>query len=196
MREGNKRIWTVPNALTMLRLLLIPVYWNLITVDRERAALVVFILASLTDLLDGYIARKYNLVTDFGKLFDPLADKLMVMSVMSSLTIRGILPWPALAIILAKELLMVIGSCILLRHELVVYAKPIGKFAQFIIVVALVASFFHAEYGAFPVHLALLWAGIALTIGAFFYYLIMGLRALHNTQGATARPEEDSFAAK
>ncbi|NCB35952.1 MAG: CDP-alcohol phosphatidyltransferase family protein, partial [Clostridia bacterium] len=79
-------MWNAPNILTMLRLLLIPIYWVLMMVrDNETAALIVFVTASITDLLDGYIARHFNQVTDWGKLFDPLADKLMVVSVMMTL---------------------------------------------------------------------------------------------------------------
>lgn len=183
MREGSKRIWTVPNALTMLRLLLIPVYWVLMmSAGNEKAALIVFVAASLTDLLDGYIARKYDMITDFGKLFDPLADKLMVLSVMTSLTIKHIIPWPVLTVILIKELLMIIGSYILLKHEILVYAKSVGKVAQFTIVVGLILSFFHESFTAFPLHLIILGIGTALTVGAFIYYLSAGIRALRNKE--------------
>ena len=71
-------IWNVPNVLTMIRLALIPVFVTLHAVELEKLALLTFCIASFTDWLDGHIARKYNLITDFGKLMDPLADKLMV----------------------------------------------------------------------------------------------------------------------
>ena len=111
--KKNEKILNVPNTLTMLRALLIPVYWAVFMQGHHYWALAIFIVASLTDLADGYIARKYDLITDFGKLMDPFADKLMVLSVMLSLALMGMAPWPALAIILAKELLMVLGGVIL-----------------------------------------------------------------------------------
>ena len=72
----EKRIWTVPNILTMIRMALIPVYWVLmIGYKKNYWALAVFVTAACTDMLDGFLARKYHQITDFGKLMDPLADK-------------------------------------------------------------------------------------------------------------------------
>ena len=80
MQPEKPSILNLPNALTLLRLLLIPVFVVLMANNRMMPALGVFVFASLTDILDGWIARRYQLVTDFGKLADPLADKLMVLS--------------------------------------------------------------------------------------------------------------------
>ena len=194
MREDSKRIWTVPNVLTMVRLLLIPLYWwVMMGQGNERLALVIFVVASLTDLLDGYIARRFNQITDFGKLFDPLADKVMVRSVLLSLCLKGILPWLSLAILLVKELLMIVGSYFLLKHQLVVYAKPVGKIAQFVIVAALILSFFHASFAAFPLHLILMGLGIILTLAALVFYFISGWRAL-KARGLDPNQEEDNHA--
>ena len=175
MTEKRKQnIWNVPNALTMLRMALIPVFWYFMMSDQLYAALAVFVAASLTDLADGYIARKFDLITDFGKLMDPLADKLMVISMMTSLAIKGIAPWAALAIILAKEATMVAGGLILYKHQVVVYARWIGKIAQATVVCALISCFFHEwllENTGFPVHTALLWLGVALTLCALAVYM-------------------------
>ncbi|HPY94510.1 MAG TPA: CDP-alcohol phosphatidyltransferase family protein, partial [Clostridia bacterium] len=81
MDKQKQNNLNLPNALTMLRLALIPVFIYLMAKDQMMPALAVFITASLTDILDGWIARRWNLITDFGKLFDPLTDKLMVLSV-------------------------------------------------------------------------------------------------------------------
>lgn len=191
MREGKNRIWTVPNALTMLRLALIPVFWVLMTTrDNEYAALGVFVFASLTDLLDGYIARRFDLITDFGKLFDPLADKLMVLSVIWALALKGILPWAPLWVLAVKELIMVVGSYLLLKRDLVVYAKSVGKVAQFFIVVALIISFFHEHFKVTPVHVYLLWAGIVLSLIALSYYLHAGILAARGR--STQQPDGGS----
>lgn len=195
MREGRHRIWTIPNALTMLRLALIPVFWVLMmTRDNEYAALAVFVVASLTDLLDGHIARKYNLITNFGMLFDPLADKVMVLSVLFALTLKGILPWPPLAVLLPKEVIMVVGSYLLLKRHLVVYAKPVGKFAQFFIVVALGLSFFHEHFQSFPIHVYMLVLGVILSLVALAYYVHGGIQAVramntNNTNGGVHHDE-------
>ena len=96
----------LPNKLTMLRVILIPVYlvlWHLDFPGNNYAALAVFVVASLTDLLDGYIARKYNLVTDFGKFMDPLADKMLVLTAMTCFCAMGRFPDWALVIVMARE---------------------------------------------------------------------------------------------
>ncbi len=198
MREGSKRIWTVPNALTMLRLLLIPVYWVLMmTKGNEKLALVVFLIASVTDLVDGWIARHFDQMTDFGKLFDPLADKLMVLSVMLSLVLKGMLPVVPLIILLLKEALMIYGGALMLRHQVVVYAKPIGKVAQFVIVCALILSFFGDEFGAYPVHLIVLGIGLILTLYALYYYAHACLKAIRaQKQAELTTLEEEKHAAE
>ncbi|MGI6726315.1 MAG: CDP-alcohol phosphatidyltransferase family protein [Christensenellales bacterium] len=162
----------LPNALTMLRLLLIPVFVYLMAENRMMPALAVFVIASLTDIADGWIARRYNLITDFGKLFDPLADKLMVLSVMVMLAIKGIAPWAAICILLAKEALMLLGGLLLYKRNIVVYAMPIGKAAQLVTIVSLIACFFHDRFvpPLPPIHLYLLWTGVTLALISLVYY--------------------------
>ena len=190
MAKQKENIWNVPNALTMLRMALIPVYWALMMNDHKYAALAVFIVASLTDLADGYIARKYHLITDFGKLMDPLADKLMVLSVMLSLALKGIAPWIALAIILAKEGLMVLGGALLYKRGVVVYAIWIGKIAQATTVAGLILCFFHEQFMQLgvPVHWIVLWCAVALTLTALVIY---GRSAIEKYKAADAPQAED-----
>lgn len=178
MEKKKENIWNLPNVLTILRMLLIPVYWVLMMQGRRLFALGVFLVASATDLLDGYIARKYDLITDFGKLMDPLADKLMVLSVMFTLAQRNFVPWAPLIILLCKEGLMVLGGAVLLKKGVVVYAEKIGKYAQVLVVSSLVLSFFAPEFASlgFPVHLALMWCAVALTLCALGFYGKNGLR--------------------
>ena len=97
---------TTANKLTLLRIALIPVflivlYWGF--PGSRFVALAVFILASLTDLLDGYIARHYNQITDFGKFMDPLADKMLVMAAMCFFVERGSMYGWILALVLLRE---------------------------------------------------------------------------------------------
>lgn len=190
MQEGKKMIWNVPNILTLLRLILIPFYWILMMIkDNEAAALIVFLTASVTDLLDGYIARKYNQVTDWGKLFDPLADKLMVLSVLFSLLLKSIIPLAIVLIILVKEVIMMVGAAIMLRRKVVVYSKPIGKTAQFVTIVGMALAFFR-KYFSNPIHIYVLWIGVGLTLFALVYYSISCLRALKNIPDSAADSEK------
>ena len=94
------------NKLTMLRVVLIPAYlvlWHLDFPGNNYAALAVFVIASLTDLLDGYIARHYNQVTNFGKFMDPLADKVLVLTAMACFCAAGRFPDWVLVIVIARE---------------------------------------------------------------------------------------------
>jgi cardiolipin synthase len=195
--SGKKEnIWNVPNVLTLIRLGLIPVYWYLILTDHYYWALAVFTVASLTDLADGFIARKYNLITDFGKLMDPLADKLMSLSVMLSLTIKGILPWPAPVLLLLKEGTMVVGGLILYSKKVVVHSVWIGKLAQTVVVCSLLSCFFHEailEHLGFPLHVYLVLAGVALTLIALVYYINMALKLNKEANARIAKEKESGL---
>jgi len=170
--QKKQKILNVPNVLTMIRAILIPVYWVVFMDGHRWWALGIFVFASLTDLADGYIARKYDLITDFGKLMDPLADKLMVLSVMLSLAIKGWAPWAPLLILLCKEALMVLGGALLYKKGVVVYAIWIGKAAQATAVAGLILCFFHEQFMAMglPLHWIVIWCAVALTLAALFIY--------------------------
>jgi len=120
----------LPNKLTVLRVCLIPVfvvaYWWTALPDNYLIALVIFALASLTDLLDGHIARSRGLITDFGKLMDPLADKLLVMSAMICL-IGDMVPGWAVIIILAREFLVTSIRLVAAGKGMVLAADKWGK---------------------------------------------------------------------
>ncbi len=94
---------TTANKLTIFRVVLIPVFLVLAYAEKTSWALAVFVIASLTDLLDGYVARHYNQITDFGKFMDPLADKVLVMAAMCYFVEAGRMPGWALAIVLLRE---------------------------------------------------------------------------------------------
>lgn len=185
----------LPNKLTVSRVLFIPVIMVLLLVEgipyRWLLSGICFGLASLTDMLDGRIARSRNLITDFGKLMDPLADKLMSLSVMLSLTVKGIIPWPAPVLLLLKEGTMVVGGLILYSKKVVVYSKWIGKLAQTVVVCSLLSCFFHEwilKHLGFPLHVYLVWAGVALTLIALVYYIDIALRL---NKEANARMESE-----
>ena len=96
----------LPNKLTLLRMAMVPVYVALLLIDfpyHTLIALAVFILASLTDLLDGHIARSRNLITDFGKFMDPLADKILVLSAMICFCELGVMPAWAVIVVIFRE---------------------------------------------------------------------------------------------
>ncbi len=121
----------VPNLLTVFRIILVPIFIFTYLNDQGPIALTIFIIAGFTDLLDGYIARKYNLITTIGTLLDPLADKLMLLSVLTCMTLKNILPIWVPALMYLKELSLVVGSILLyFRHEKMTIPSNIyGKLA-------------------------------------------------------------------
>ena len=169
-----KTIWNLPNALTMFRCVLIPVFIYLFMKDQTMAALGVFILATLTDIADGKIARKYHMITNFGKLVDPLADKLMTGALIVVMVIKGIVPVSAAIALIGKEVLMILGGIFLLKKGTVVYSVWIGKLAQVLICVGLILCFFHTYFAEIqvPVHLIVLWIGIACAYCAMVFYAV------------------------
>lgn len=130
----------IPNILTIIRFLFIPAIVISLIYDNYLLALILFTVSSITDVLDGKIARKYNVITDFGKLMDPLADKLTQLSVLLTLSIKCVIPiWIVLVLIL-KESIMISGASFLYGKNLVVSSKWYGKLTTVLIYIAVVSS--------------------------------------------------------
>lgn len=161
-----KKLLNLPNLLTILRMLMIPVFAKMYYSDMQAASMLVFLLASATDVLDGYLARKWNQITSFGKLMDPLADKLMTLTMIFCLMDTGYLPVWVLCVLVAKELMMVIGGLALLGgvkgQKIVVMANWAGKTATALLISAIAL--------VFPWHS---W-DIIRTIGEVLMYIAVG----------------------
>ena len=182
-------VWTIPNVLTIIRIILIPVFVVLFFKGEKIAALCVFCAASLTDMLDGYLARKLNQITDFGKLFDPLADKLMVLTAMVCQTFWGPLPLVAVIIVALKELVMVLGGVFMLSRDVVVYSNYFGKAAQVGFIASLILSFFHERFvegnvmlwGMTP-DIILLWITVTLAVVAMVIYATGAIKTINKKE--------------
>jgi len=129
---NSKKVFTVPNILSMLRILLVPVivwvYFDESIADHFLIALVLVFLSAITDVLDGIIARKFNLITDLGKVLDPIADKLTQFVVVFCLACDYPLMIVVATIIFAKEILMLIGAVIFVKQgNETPYARWWGK---------------------------------------------------------------------
>ncbi|MBP7176592.1 MAG: CDP-diacylglycerol--glycerol-3-phosphate 3-phosphatidyltransferase [Thermoclostridium sp.] len=186
----------LPNKLTVIRILMIPVFLLLILpvgqglllpipsqTGRILAALV-FVLAALTDLLDGAIARKQDCVTTFGKFLDPIADKLLVISALMALVQLGeISAWPVIIIIVREFIVQ--GVRIIAASEAVVIAASIwGKiktFTQMVAIVLLILMNYPISlFTSFPVAQVLLWISVVLTVSSGYDYLKANLDRLKN----------------
>lgn len=163
----------IPNILSCFRLLLIPVTAYLFHRDLVQAASLIFILACLTDVADGYIARKYDQITDLGKILDPLADKGMQITVLVSMASIEYMPWAVVAFILCKELMMVAGGALLYRSKVVVGSNWYGKAATVVTSVCVTAILFFYDSLSGGLLLVLQWLPVAFAVFAFLRYIIV-----------------------
>ncbi|CDD66086.1 cDP-diacylglycerol--glycerol-3-phosphate 3-phosphatidyltransferase [Firmicutes bacterium CAG:882] len=167
----------LPNKLTIARVIMIPFFLVFLMTDFFEAAryvaLAIFIIASLTDMLDGKIARKYNLVTNFGKFMDPLADKLLVCSAMIAFTGMGIMPAWIVIIIIAREFIISGFRLIAAEKNVVIAAGMSGKIkttVQMIMCCLLIARlpFNFMRY----VEQVFIYAALVLTVYSLIVYLV------------------------
>ena len=177
----------LPNKLTMFRVILIPFFVFFLLAPYfegygNYVAVAIFIVASLTDLLDGKIARKYNLVTNFGKFMDPLADKLLVCSAMICLIELGLLPAWIVIIIIAREFIISGFRLIASDNGVVIAASYWGKFKttfQMLMVIVLLLNF---DIPAFKIlGTVLIWIATILTVVSLIDYIIKNIGSYYST---------------
>lgn len=170
------RIVNIPNTLTVVRIALLPaVVWRFLKGDKY-GALGFYLLAMLTDAADGILARRLHQVTAVGKLLDPLADKLSLLTLLWLFVAAGEIPLWVILFVLAREAAMIVGSAVALHRGVVVYALPIGKVTTVCFVLSIVARFMELMRIAD----VLLYASVALSAVALVWYAVVLLRG---TQG-------------
>ncbi len=176
----------LPNKLTVLRVIMVPFFVFFMLTDvggpaNKWIALILFCVASLTDMLDGKIARKYNLVTNFGKFMDPLADKLLVCSAMICMIEMGKLPAWIVIVIIAREFIISGFRLVASDNGIVIAASYWGKFKtvfQMAMIIVLIADF----GGIFDIIAQfLIWIALALTVISLIDYIVKNKEVL--TQG-------------
>ena len=173
----------LPNKLTLLRVCMIPFFVVFMLTDLGGAygkyiALALFAAASLTDMLDGKIARKYNLVTNFGKFMDPLADKLLVCSAMICLTAQGRLAAWIVIVIISREFIISGFRLVASDKGVVIAASYWGKFKtvfQMLMIIVLILDLGEAARLA---EQALIWAALILTVVSLADYMVKNREVL------------------
>lgn len=176
----------LPNKLTTLRVLMIPVFvlFMLVPIAGEAdkwIALGLFIVASLTDLLDGHIARKYNLITNFGKFMDPLADKLLVCSALICLVELSRIPSWIVIIIIAREFIISGFRLIASDNGVVIAASYWGKFKTTFQMVMICLMIANLEVLSLVTNIVM-WAALALTVISLADYLIKNKDVMKDTK--------------
>ena len=144
--DSTNKILTIPNGLTLVRFVLVGVMAWFFLNNNPLAAMAIYIIAAATDLVDGYIARRFNQISNVGKVFDPIADKLMTVTALVCMFLRGFLTPGVLTVVIIKEALMVVGGALIyFVFKKVVYANLYGKISAAAYFLAIMLLFLH-EY--------------------------------------------------
>ncbi|PYG86966.1 cardiolipin synthase [Ruminiclostridium sufflavum DSM 19573] len=179
---GDSVIINIPNILTALRLIIVPILGYCMNSEMYILSIILFTVGGITDIVDGYIARKFNMITKWGKFFDPLADKLMQITALTFLVIKDFIPIVVLIIVVLKELLMLTGGILLYtKGKTVIGANWYGKLATVIFYFAIIATIIlkieslSSSYTIIAVNIALGLA-VVCTLFALVRYIIIYLR--------------------
>jgi len=160
-------MWNLPNLLTVCRFLLIPVYLLVFEAGYIKTAFLILLAAGLTDVLDGYIARKRKLVTQLGSMLDPLADKSMMIAVILSLVFSKMISWEAAAAMFLRDAGMIVGSAIFhFRGKQTVPANAMGKLTTVLYYPAILLVIFKYPNAEFW-----LWMVIAMSFLTSIIYI-------------------------
>ena len=169
----------LPNKLTLLRILMIPFCLLLLYLRWDVPATILFILACLTDFFDGYIARKQGIVTNFGKFADPVADKILVVSLMVLLLQQGRFPWWALCIVIIRELAVDGLRLVAVEQGIVIPAGKLGKFKTNFQMLGVAAAMLNAP-SWITITLAVILSALTVISGLQYFYEGRGLLNPHD----------------
>jgi cardiolipin synthase len=186
----SDRVLTVPNALSALRILLVPVFLVLVLLGEDLAAFIVIVVSSLSDFLDGIIARRFGQITKLGQLLDPAADRLFIFAAVIALAVREVVPWWVVVVIVGRDVfLAVLGLVLAQRGYGPLPVHHLGKVATFALfyalpILVLGEAFPELQVVTDPI-------GWAFTLWGAFLYWWAGLLYLRQTRELTAnRPRE------
>ncbi|HEX2026505.1 MAG TPA: CDP-diacylglycerol--glycerol-3-phosphate 3-phosphatidyltransferase [Nitriliruptorales bacterium] len=186
---GARRLW-LPNVLTVLRLALVPVILGLLltgTPTADRWSFVAFVVAALTDKVDGWAARRWHSVTRWGQLADPIADKALVLGTLAGLAALGRLPWWAVLVIALREVVItVLRVRLVSRYRLVLPANRWGKAKTLSQVVAV--ALFLLPSATDVTRFAVLYVAIGLTVVSGWQYALHVARLVREREQVHVRP--------
>jgi CDP-diacylglycerol--glycerol-3-phosphate 3-phosphatidyltransferase len=171
----------IPNALTILRLALIPLFVALVLASdggHSWPAAVVFAVAGITDQIDGWLARRWHVESEFGKVADPLADRLMIDAAVLLLFVAGRLPWAAL-LILARDIALIGGYKLVVPRGYDFSVSFLGKLATWVLYASICFVLVTYEGTQWP--LVIFWIGFGLAVAAGGLYLVSAVREMRRT---------------
>ena len=160
----------VPNVLTYIRIALVPIFVVLFFTTNLYYALAIFVLACLTDVIDGFIARKFNMVTNLGKILDPFADKLLKLSTLICFVSVNIIPLWFLIVMLSLDLFLLVSGAIILKRGIIIKANWFGKLGTLFISLGVLLCFFYEYLKNW--NLYILYFGLAIVFMACISYTV------------------------
>jgi cardiolipin synthase len=174
----------IPNLLTLIRFLLIPVMLYYLFTDNLKIALTIYVLASATDVVDGYVARKFDMITDLGKILDPLADKLLQFAALIGLWYSKIIPLWILIVFFCKEIIMGVGCFkLMLKDNVIVQAKWFGKLSTCTFFLAIIVSMLSRYFTVLaPYPVILMVIALAMAVFALIMYLRNYLKVIKKVE--------------
>jgi cardiolipin synthase len=169
------------NWLTVLRILLIPVFVSLLVYKQRGPALAVFLVAALTDLLDGYVARQRGSQSRLGAFLDPLADKLLLVSSFVTLTWLRVLPFWIAAVVISRDLILMLGALAIHMAGGRITPRPtaVGKAATFLQVLTVLTGLLTSFYGGPILVRIIVWPAAIFTVLSGLQYIVQGMRFLN-----------------
>ena len=176
-RVASVRLAQIPNALTLARFAAIPVFIALeLTAEGGKSwpAAIVFAAAAATDQLDGWLARRWHVESRFGTVADPLADRLMIDAAVVLLYYHDRLPWPALVLILVRDVVLVAGYKLVMPRGYELSVSFLGKLATWILYASLALMLVTSPGADLPY--LLFWIGLALAMVAGAVYVLSAIR--------------------
>ena len=178
---SREKSLNIPNLLTLLRIVLLPaVVWRFRTGD-SAGALALYVIAMLTDAVDGFLARKLNQITTIGKLLDPVADKLSLLTLLALFVADGQIPLWLLNVVLIKEAILIVGSAVALHRGVVVHALPIGKVTTVTFIFSMIARFLEQSRIAD----VLLGVSVGLSLVALVWYSVVLMGKMKKPQSVS-----------
>jgi len=177
---------SIPNILTLLRILLTPLFVILLLGEDYNLALIIFILAGLSDGLDGLIARYLNQRTAIGAYLDPVADKLLLVSAYIGLAVLNVIPDWVAVIVISRDVIISLGIAVFTMTEKTYEVRPslISKFTTTAQILTVILALFDPDQSRLAIiHLPVLWATSAVTIISGLHYIYIGMGILQEPNG-------------
>jgi len=183
------------NSLTVLRILLIPVFVTLLVYRRPGLAFLVFVTAAVTDLLDGYVARRHGSQSRLGAFLDPMADKLLLISSFVTLTWLKALPFWIAAVVISRDVILVVGALVIHMAGGRIYPRPswAGKAATFFQILTVVTAMGAHYFRMTAASHVMMWLAAGFTVVSGLQYMVQGMRFL-NAVHADERDESHETA--